>query len=476
MAFVLNLPKIVPIKGVGTKNPLMRLFLDLFSFEALFVLFLFAGRYKADPRFAFFPVDPTVLFLVASMAIGLILLFQEKIYLPGTYALGIWVVFIVYLWISMVWGVGRSYGREKVMLATVMNTWCLIAGAMIMANSRERVSRFMRLVIMFAFWLGIEALIAWSKQGFRGRILINNGDSYLGFGRVCGLGAIIACAFWATRKGLDFTRIGLMALLGMFMLVLLIGGGRGPLIAGIVPMLLIAVIGWRVSRSGRVRVMKMQIPILIALVGIIGVIVYSFTSPDADLGALATLNRFRGIVSGDLESHSDLRRSLNLENAILGISRAPIFGHGIGSWPIIVNNSDYQDHPHNMILEILYESGLVGLAIVACVFIVLTRKINVHRLRTDPLLLAAAMMSVNVFMNAMTSGDLPENRQVFAMLGLLLVRSPEEEESEDAAEDDDDSSPEGDEPPDIDEEGDLSEFRRLRPRTEERWMQADEPL
>ena len=31
----------------------------------MFVLFLFAGRYKSDPRFSFFPIDPTVLFLVA---------------------------------------------------------------------------------------------------------------------------------------------------------------------------------------------------------------------------------------------------------------------------------------------------------------------------------------------------------------------------------------------------------------------------
>jgi O-antigen ligase len=464
LALVLNLPKIVPLKGLSPRNPLLRLVLDLFSFEALFVLFLFAGRYKADPRFAFFPIDPTLLFLVASIAVGLVLIFQEKLYLPGAYALGVWTLFLVYMWLGLIWTEGRMYGREKLMLATAMDTWCLIAGALIMANARERVRRFMRLVVLFAMWLGIEAILAWAHQGFHGRLLINNGDNYLGFGRVCGMGAIIVCAFWATRSGLTLARLGLMALLAMFMLVLLIGGGRGPLVAGVVPMLLIAVIGWKVTSSGRVRVMKMQIPILLALVAIIGVIVYAFTSADADLGALSTLARFRGLLgnSAELASSSDFRRTENLNMALEWIPRAPIFGHGIGSWPILTSHGDFQDHPHNMILELMFEFGLVGLGIMLVVFWVCLRGVTVRGLRTDPLLLAAMMLTINVVMNAMTSGDLPENRQVFVMLGLLLMRSMEEEEGEpDLDVEDEPAEPE---PVWQGYDDELAEFRRLRPR------------
>lgn len=460
MALVLNLPKFSLLKGFAPRNPLARLVLDLFSFEALFVLFLFAGRYKADPRFAFFPMDPTLLFLTLSIAVGLLLLFQEKLYVPGVYALGVWVVFLVYMWLGLIWTEGRGYGREKLMLATITDTWCLIAGAMIMANARERAQRFMRLVVLFAFWLGVEALLAWSKQGFKGRILINNGDTYLGFGRVCGMGAIIACAYWATRKGITLARIGLLALLCLFLLVLLIGGGRGPLIAGIVPMLLIAVIGWKVTRGGRVRVMKMQVPILLALVGILGMILYAFTSPDVDLGAFSTLARLRGVASGELASSSDFRRSANLTDALTWIPRAPIFGFGVGSWPVVVHQADFQDHPHNMILEVMFEFGMVGLAIMVGVFWACLRGVRVERLRTDPLYLAAAMLTINVVMNAMTSGDLPENRQVFTMLGLLLMRPPAE--AEDEADDEDDRL--DDDHPWNQEAEDLDAFRQLRPK------------
>jgi O-antigen ligase len=467
LAFVLNLPKIVPLKGFRSRNPLVRLVLDLCSFEAVFVLFLFAGRYKADPRFAFFPIDPTLLFLVLSMAIGLILLFQEKLYLPGAYALGVWTVFVVYMWLGLIWTEGRSYGREKLFLTTVANSWCLIAGALILANARERVRRLMRLIVLFAIWLGVEALIAWAHQGFRGRLLINNGDSYLGFGRVCGIGAIIACAFWATEKGVTFRRLVLLLLMAMFMMVLLIGGGRGPLIAGVVPMLLIAVIGWKVTAAGRVRIMRMQIPILVALVAMIGIIVYGLTSPDVDIGALSTLARLKGVASGELVSNSDFRRSFNITAAFTWIPRAPIFGFGIGSWPILVHNVDIQDHPHNMILDIMFDFGLVGLAMVTALFWVCLKPVTVNRLRIDPLLLATAMLTINTLMNAMTSGDLQENRAVFLMLGLLLVRAAED--PDDADEEDGEDA---DEPGDDDGQGswhaeeaeDLAEFRRLRPR------------
>jgi hypothetical protein len=37
------------------------------SFEVIFVLFIFAGLYKADPRLAWFPVDLTLLLFLVSV-------------------------------------------------------------------------------------------------------------------------------------------------------------------------------------------------------------------------------------------------------------------------------------------------------------------------------------------------------------------------------------------------------------------------
>ena len=61
------------------------------------------------------------------------------------------------------------------------------------------------------------------------------------------------------------------------------------------------------------------------------------------------------------------------------------------------------------------------LAMILALFWVCLKPVSVQRLRTDPLLLATAMLTINTLMNAMTSGDLQENRSVFLMLGLLLM-------------------------------------------------------
>ena len=42
----------------------------VFSFEVVFVLFIFAGLYKADPRLAWFPVDLTLLLFIVSVGFG----------------------------------------------------------------------------------------------------------------------------------------------------------------------------------------------------------------------------------------------------------------------------------------------------------------------------------------------------------------------------------------------------------------------
>ena len=43
---------------------------SLFSLEALVLLYMFAGLYKDDPRFAWIPVDPTALFFALSVLVG----------------------------------------------------------------------------------------------------------------------------------------------------------------------------------------------------------------------------------------------------------------------------------------------------------------------------------------------------------------------------------------------------------------------
>lgn len=100
----------------------------------------------------------------------------------------------------------------------------------------------------------------------------------------------------------------------------------------------------------------------------------------------------------------------------------PLIGYGIGSWPILVDIGDLRHYyPHNIILEVMVELGLVGLFIFLSVVVLGVRAVGKMKiLRDDPLLMLLLMLFINAIFNSMVSGDISDNRIVFAMLGILM--------------------------------------------------------
>ena len=98
---------------------------------------------------------------------------------------------------------------------------------------------------------------------------------------------------------------------------------------------------------------------------------------------------------------------------------APVLGHGAGSWPVIWGGFDRQTTPHNMVLEILVETGIVGLVLMMALLVVAMRPVSIDRLRNDPLALCAFMLFVWLFIKAQLGPDVADNRLMFMMLGVL---------------------------------------------------------
>ena len=67
------------------------------------------------------------------------------------------------------------------------------------------------------------------------------------------------------------------------------------------------------------------------------------------------------------------------------------------------------------------ENGIVGLILFLVVLAVALRPVSLARMRRDPQALCAMMLFLGALPNAMTTGDLPGNRAVFMMLGVLAL-------------------------------------------------------
>ncbi len=65
-------------------------------------------------------------------------------------------------------------------------------------------------------------------------------------------------------------------------------------------------------------------------------------------------------------------------------SRAPVFGSGTGSWPILQAGREEYAWPHNMFAEILVENGIIGLVILLSLWFIVIRRVAHHLHTSEP--------------------------------------------------------------------------------------------
>jgi len=410
-----------PSLAVPLKRAFKAAISTVFSFETLFVLYLFAGRYKADPRLNWVPVDLTALFFVLSIVAGIGVLWRRgfKVRHRAFVLVLLALSFVVYVLASLAWTPGQAYAKQKALYISTLALWPLVACAVIIAQDQRRLRRFLALVALFSCWMALEGARVYLSTSGR-RLSTLWGGNYMGAGRVLGLGALVLLdyrLFFA--RGLA-QKIGAIALFLFLGYVLLILGGRGPFLATLVGAAVPLFLGLRVSLPSRVVVRRFVFPLLWLMLASLAIIAYLLVSGKA----LATLARLSLLVTSPFSGGSGIR--LDRFAAAIGLwSQAPLFGHGIGSFSVLAGFGDVRAYPHNLILEILAELGLVGLGLFLAMLVYALRGLGpLAVLRRDPWRILVLMLFANVFLNAMVAGDIPDNRIVFGVLGLMTLPKP----------------------------------------------------
>jgi O-antigen ligase len=399
-------------------RPGLRLLGALFSFEAVFILFLASAYYKADPRLLFVPINLSLIFLVLGIAMGLAIVYREGLYLPGLTVVSLFIAFVVWAMITGLWTPSEVYASEKLRELAALDLWCLSAAAMIIANHRERLHRFLLLLVVFATATSVDGIIQYVRSERFALSASFRLENYISHGRFYGMGALVAFAAWLQTS--PFSRRG-MALMAAFVICwsgLLVAGARGPILGVLASMMLPLALGLRFT-SRRLLASKALVTGIVLFVVMAAVLLEVAGGYAENLRAVQRFgNIFRDVEGGGSAAY-------RLEFWIASWHfwlRQPLFGSGIGSWPVLYWGLDVGRHPHNLILEVLVEFGLIGLLQLATVAVAGARRTSVRRLREDPLLMCAAMLCISAWLSAMTSGDITGNRNVFAMLGLLMMR------------------------------------------------------
>jgi len=398
------------------------------AFEFIFVLFMFAGQYKAAERLSWVPVDLTGLFFCITVFMGASFLlrksfrFQSESILP----IGIFSVFVIYCVLSLSWSSGAEYASDKALRISTLVFWAFLVPSLFITQSRIRMQRLFLALVLLSAWFAIESLITLIQSDSEGFIIVL-GSNYLGSSRIIGIGSIITLIYaFYTRKSY-LIRILSFTLFTFFVFMLLFIGGRAPLLSLAASMLILLPLNCRLSCDLGFRIKRRILYMFFFLFLAIGSVTCFLMVTDSIGESLTTISRFLVL----LEPGGGTSASLRIEYFISSIHfwlDSPILGHGIGSWPILMGHGDARGYPHNLFLEVLSELGLIALLITGSFIALNLRRLGSWSIiRNDAVRTTVLMLFVYAIINASISGDIPDNRFLFMVLGCMSLPKSSEE-------------------------------------------------
>ncbi len=388
---------------------------SLFSFEFLFTLFLFAWAYKANPSLGWVPIDLTELFFILSVYSGILVFFAEKKRFKRKAAVLVFfaLVFVFYILISLTWTVGIVYAQQKALYFSTLTLWSLVACAFIIASDKKRLIRFIRFLLVFAIWIAIESTLEYLKGGHD--VINAMNSNYLALGYTLGMGLLISAAYGFLSENSRLKRTFMFMLALYFMFLLMVMGGRGPLLSLAISLFIPLSFGSNLVEINKSKLKKYAAFITVLFLSIFFISFYLYLKDSLT----STLYRLLLFLEPGMGTSAGTRMDYYLTSEKLWVLK-PLLGYGIGSWPILKGLPDMNSYPHNLIFEILVELGLTGLILFgSIVFVALKGFKRSHNSRNIFLGSVILMMFVNAFVGAMLSGDINDNRIIFALLGLM---------------------------------------------------------
>jgi O-antigen ligase len=431
-------PAAAPAEGRGFFSP-RRFLLDFLSFEGIVVAYLYSNTFQSMlPKP---PVDLTVVFFVLSIAVAGIIVLREGIYLPGLFLAVAFAPFLAWFALSWTWSPSRIYAPKSIMLMTTVNVWNLVMAGMIIAHKRERVARFFKLVTVPSLVVAVVGLYIYFKYGtfkFAGWDWESEGRVYNEWGRGVANGAIVILFMCLRSRFLSLRQLVLGALLLVCAGFVAVSSSRSALLVLTVPVLLFLAVNMApIGRRGFAFSRAQFLLLVLALATVVGVslVMASGTRLDSVGRLMKVLQQAENteIVLGP-------NRWAYFGAAIQFFLQAPIMGNGIRSFSILFRGSEVEGtHAHNFILEILTDTGLIGLLLFSLLLVAALRRVSLHRLRLDPVLLCAAMFLVGRVVAASLGTELNGQYYLFFALGLMVMRPAAEPvaDEEDEAEPDD---------------------------------------
>ena len=377
-----------------------------------YVAFVVSGVYKSAWYFSWIPIDLTLILGAVTVTLTGALVATGRLRLtpPAVLISVLFGVFASYAVLSGLWTPSTDYYWSKSFRLVTVTGLTLGVGAVVIGTSLRRLQYAGFATVGLAVITAIETLYRY-EQAVGDVELYPFGTNYLITGRLIGIGLLLTIGYLVLRRDDRFLSVSAIACTLVMSYALLVSGARGPMVtvAGSVGLLLLLGIKYGTLPNGRA-----------AIAG------YSVAAGLSALGLVTLAQQLRGI-RRILALADGPGRSLGLRFEFWAWTIDALhpgmllFGEGLGSWPVLVyHEADGQYYPHNLVLEVLFELGLVGIVLIGALLgyavVTLFRDWRAHEESTH---LFLVILFIYMLANVMVTGDLNENRYLFAIVGAM---------------------------------------------------------
>lgn len=378
----------------------------------IFYLFLYSGSLKLAFQFmgVGMPVDLTLMFalLLVGKMLYVLSCGGSKTLMQEDSSRGVVLLFAFFItvFLSLLYTASPEFGVKKFVLS-LLNIIAFLFPVVYREIDLQKVSKFVvgySFAIFFMVFYSIQVRWLGGAEVFGSKdtdLLDSVKNAYLTSGMLLGISVLL----------LEFSQYRLKVLFQVLCIVLIfLLGSRGPLLFTLLLFLFL--------KMRHARGMSVKPGVLAAFVLVFVVFAfsdYSFLSFD---NVERSLERFKLLFSSEGNSINERVRMIDF--AVAGIfgndatASSFFFGRGIGSFGILFSSVDGRLYPHNILLELFFETGLLGVTLF-CMLLVHT----LRKLRHGVYL----YISLFILLNCLKSYTLEDIRFLFGFLALAMVQS-----------------------------------------------------
>lgn len=383
--------------------------------EVSFGLFLVAGFYKADPRLQNFLPEFFDLTIFFGVIVVLFILFKilkrnlkipripSKLFLP-------YIVLVVLMFVSLLYTEAPIYGWDKFLRFITITTLAIFGPIFLFTNIRK-FHRFLYTLVAISSLMVVESIISSHNiTGFHTAF----GSDYLALGRITGIVSLAIIFYFLLKNNKLKVKLLWVLLLVLNVFGLFYSGGRAPVIAFFLTIIILGLF----SLAPKIKPKQAKI-IKIAYSLILFGLVFFLVSPKQ----FSTLFNRINIVFTEEGGGVSLSIRLSLYNsAIKAFIENPLQGLGLGGFSNYYAGVDQRLYPHNILLEIGAELGIIGLILFFfligfCFFYLLRLRKRYGEKEKYFLVTIVLAFFVFMFINSCVSGDINDNRLFFVWVG-----------------------------------------------------------